>query len=109
MARISARKPPLKALRDDLALPSGVRASVELRLLRESLATFARAACNSCMAIASAAVPLKTFFDDTALPSGVLGPVERVQGFHERINAACRAFCSSVQPLAMMYPFKIVC
>ena len=55
------------------------------------------------MAISSAAarfaLPLSTFFDDTALPSGVAGPVERVHGFQARINAACRAFCSSVRTM----------
>lgn len=83
---------------------------IELPLPRDSFATFACASRNSCFAIASAAarfaLPRRTFFEDSVLPPGVLGPVERVQGFHERIKAACRAFLSSVQPLAMICPLQ---
>jgi hypothetical protein len=73
---------------------------------RESFFTLASAACNSCLAIANAdarfAFPTSTLRELIALPSGALAPVERVQGFHDLIKAACRAFCSSVQILAAM-------
>lgn len=37
-----------------------------------------------------------------AFPSGVFGPVDFSHGRHVRINAACRARLSGVQPFAMM-------
>jgi hypothetical protein len=81
-------------------------------LLRDSFATFALAACNSCFAITSAfalfALPTRTFLELIRFPSDVFAPVERVHGCHERIKAACRALCSSVHCLAIFNPFKIV-
>lgn len=64
--------------------------------------------CASASAAARFSLPTRTLREDAALPSGVLAPVDRVQGFHERISTACRAFCSSVQCRAMIHPFKIV-
>jgi hypothetical protein len=88
---------------------SVVNATAVIRSTRGLAPSFPSRACASVKAFRASATSrcafsrvFWRFFEDCALPWVVRGPVERVQGFHERIKADCRSFCSWVHRLAMI-------
>ena len=73
-----------------------------------ALVTKSRASRNSALTILvssrnfSQCPPLKALRPTRCLPAGDFGTVDLVHGCNVRINSACRALRSNVQPLAMI-------